>query len=205
MENKSPNEEDLNSLLNEYDIDMNEFIISDFGFYNRDNLVNNDNVNLFDLTCPICLNILKSPKSCSSYNNSHSFCNYCINKYLEDNNRCPICKNIFLYQINNEIYYLLDKLLFKCTFYKEGCKEIINYSDYFNHINNCKFKTNILYECQIKKYNYANKTFDKCLFKGNIKEIENHFKSCAFSKYKCIFCEDDIIKINLEKHVEIKC
>ena len=178
-------EEDLNFLLNKYNIDFNEYVISDYGFYNRENVINKDD--LFDLTCPICLNILKNPISCSTSNHSHCFCNQCINKYLKDSNKCPMCKNIFEFQINEEINNLLNNLLFKCPFYKEGCNNTIKYSEYFNHINNCKYKTNILYECQVKKYNYKNKEFEKCLYKANLNEIEKHFKLCALLKYKCIF------------------
>ena len=196
-------EKDLNFLLNKYNININDFIISDIGFYNRDNVLDNDN--LFDLICPICLNILNNPICCSLNKNSHFFCNQCINKYLKDNNKCPICKNIFEFKINEEIYNTLSNLLFKCVFYKEGCKDIISYSDYFDHIYNCKFKTNITYECQINRYNYLNKNFEKCMFRGNKEEIENHFKSCAFLKYKCIFCKVDILQINLQDHVENIC
>ena len=207
MENKSSKEdENLSTLLEKYNIDMNQYIISDIGFYNRDNVVNNDNNdNLIDLICPICLNILNNPVCCSSNIHSHNFCNLCINKYLYDHNRCPICKNIFEYQVNDNIDILLEQLSFKCMFYKRGCKDIINYSDYFNHINNCQFKTEILYECQIKKYNHANKNFEKCAYKGEFKDIENHFKSCAFQKFKCIFCNEDVLQIDLEEHVEKKC
>ena len=38
-----------------------------------------------------------------------------------------------------------------------------------------------------------------------MKEMENHFKSCAFLKYKCIFCKVDILQINLKEHIEKIC
>ena len=56
MEAETNKLEDLDFLLNKYNIDINEYIISDIGFYNRDNVINNENENIFDLTCPICLN-----------------------------------------------------------------------------------------------------------------------------------------------------
>ena len=54
----------------------------------------------------------------------------------------------------------MNKLSFECIFKKEGCKEILSYSEYLNHINNCKYDNNIEYECNIKKYNYNKKEFE---------------------------------------------
>ena len=61
-------------------------------------------------------------------------------------------------------------LYFKCNFYREGCNKIINYLEYFSHLNNCKYNNNI-YECQVEKYKKSKKIFEKCLFKGNIRII----------------------------------
>ena len=189
------NQDDLKYLLNKYQIDKNKY--KDFNtniyFYNRDNVIQNDNI--LDLLCPICYNILKDPKFCSSNKNSHYFCKECIDKYLEQNNNCPICKNNFEYKIKNEFEKLLHKLDFKCLFYNEGCTKIINYLEYYNHINECKYN-NLLYKCKIDKYNFSNKEFEKCNYNGNIEEIKKHFKLCAFIKYKCIFCNEDILQIN---------
>ena len=69
-------------------------------------------------------------------------------------NKCPTCRLNFEYKIKNEIYNSLNKLLFECLFKNKGCKNILSYSQYFNHINNCKYNNIIEYECNIKKYNY---------------------------------------------------
>ena len=199
--------DDLYFLLNKYKIEKDKYVncISNVYFYNRDNIVQNEHIeNLENFICPICLAILKRPKFCSSKENSHSFCKECIEKYLEKNNKCPICKNIFENKTKSVIEKQLYTFNFKCIFHKEGCPKIINYLDYFNHINECKY-SNILYKCQVEKYNYLNKEFEKCNYIGNIKEIENHFKLCAFIKYKCIFCKEIILQISLMEHVENKC
>ena len=73
----------------------------------------------------------------------------------------------------------------------------MKFSEYFEHIKNCEYKET-LYECQIEKYNYVKKTFEKCHFKDNYDEVDNHFKSCAFTKYRCIFCDEKIIQVNLK-------
>jgi hypothetical protein len=133
----------FNYLMKKYNINKKEFIISTLDtYYNRDNIIEkNNNINdLYDLCCPICLNILKNPITCSSKKHSHNFCKNCIDEYLKNHNNCPVCKNIFEYKTNKNIENILSKLLFKCVFSKEGCNKIINYLSYFKHINECKFK-----------------------------------------------------------------
>ena len=115
----------LNQLLNIYNIDKNKFINSTLiNYYDPDNVIDNKN-NLFDLICPICLNILNIPKSCSLNKQSHSFCKKCIDEHLKQYNNCPICKNFFEYRDNKMIQLLLLNLKFKCHYSKEGCNAII--------------------------------------------------------------------------------
>ena len=99
----------------------------------------------------------------------------------------------------------MNKLTFECLFKKEGCKDILSYSEYLNHINKCKYDNNIEYECNIKKYNYNKKEFEKCGFIGNKINIEEHFKKCGLSEYKCLFCDKNILYMDIEKHVTNEC
>ena len=204
MENHLENEEDLNSLMIKDNILTSKYIKFNTLFYNRENLIDNLNVNIENLICPICYFILDNPKSCSRRNNSHSFCQKCIDLYLKNNNSCPICKDFFEYKTNHEIKNLLNKLSFKCIFSQEGCKDIISYSKYFNHIKNCEFN-NLTFECQIKKFSYKNKKFEICGYLGNKKNIEKHFLSCAYAKCRCIFCNKNIFRMNFEKHAKKEC
>ena len=89
-------------------------------------------------------------------------------------------------------------------FKKEGCKKIINYLDYFNHIYKCEYRT-ILYECHADKYNYVNKNYEKCGFVGTYKEVEDHFINYEFGLFNCIFCYKNILRINSKKHFETDC
>ena len=120
--------EDLIFLLSKYNIDKDKYIKCISNIYNRDNVIQNNNI--LDLLCPICYNILEEPKFCSSNKNSHYFCKECIDKYLEQNNKCPICKNNFEYKDKKEFENILHKLDFKCLFFNEGCTKIVNYSEY---------------------------------------------------------------------------
>jgi len=197
--------ENLEFLLKEYNIDKDSYLnsLSNTNFYNRENVIEKD-IDISDLICPICYFILNKPRFCSSNNNSHSFCKECIDKYLETNNKCPLCKNNFENKTKNEFENVLHTLDFKCLFYKEGCTKVVNYLEYFNHIHTCKYN-NLLYKCQIDKYNYLKKEFEKCNYIGNKDEIKVHFKVCAFIKYKCMFCNENILKINLKGHAKNKC
>jgi len=136
----------LEQLFNEYKIiERDKYVSPSFEFqvYNIENAINNENI--IDLSCAICLNILNDPKSCCSKEVCHSFCKFCIDKYLAEHNNCPICKNHFDYISNNKLIELLNKINFKCKFYNEGCKMILKYSDYLKHIQKCQYG-NISYE-----------------------------------------------------------
>ena len=170
--------------------------------YSIDDLIDKDGIE--DLICPICLQILKNPVCCSDKINSHPFCKDCIDEFLKEKNKCPICKLLFEYKNNKNIIDKLNMLSFHCMFKNEGCNEILSYSEYLNHINNCKYNDN-KYECQIGKYNYENKEFEKCSFIGNNEEIKKHFNLCAFYKNKCLFCNKYILQMNLEEHMENEC
>ena len=201
--------EDINKKEDEINIALNDIYFKKFIKYNNQLLIYNpENINnkenIEDLICSICFNVLKNPISCSDKKNSHSFCKECIDAFLKENNKCPLCKIIFEYKINNNLQKELNKLSFKCQFKNEGCNEILFYSDYLNHIFNCKYN-NIQYECKIKKYDYKMKEFKKCGYLGNKNEIEIHFKLCGLNEYECIFCKEKILKLNLEEHVSNKC
>ena len=124
--------------------------------------------------------------------------------FFKENNKCLICKLNFEYKINNNLKNELNYLSFKCQFKNEGCNEILFYSDYLNHIFNCKYN-NIQYECNVKKYDYKRKEFKICGYLGNKNEIEIHFKLCGLNEYECIFCKEKILQLNLEEHVNNKC
>ena len=181
-----------NVFVDEEDFKKLTLCINQVLFYDSDNLINKENTE--DLICPICFYIFRNPKSCSDKKNSHSFCKECIDNYLKDNNTCPTCKLNFEYKIKNEINDELNKLSFQCMFKNKGCNEIKSYSEYLNHINNCKYFIGE-YECNIKKYNYNKKEFEKCGYTGNKKDMENHIKICGYIFYKCSF----VMKIFYQK------
>ena len=203
--NKKNDNYNLNLLTKNKEIDIEKYItpIHKFCFYYEENvIINNNDINLIDLICPICYNILNNPICCSLKNNCHYFCKICIDEHLKSKNTCPLCKCFFEYKTNTKINEYLGQFYFKCIFNKEGCKEILNYFEYFNHIKKCSFG-NILYECHIEKFH--NKNFEKCLYIGNANEIKKHFNKCGYFEYKCKFCKIKILRIDLKNHVEKEC
>ena len=196
---------EFNDLLKKYKIDKAEYIkpSSDILEYNSNDVVEGNNY-IDKLICPICYNILKDPISCNSTEKSHSFCKLCILKSLKINNKCPICKQTFKFVTNKKIKELLQKLKFKCKYSDEGCHRILEYKFYFLHLEKCEFKEK-LYECQVEKYNFHTKNYQKCSYEGTFKKIMKHFKSCAFLKYKCLFCNTDFFQINFKEHFSSFC
>ena len=204
MENSKEKMKEANSEINEKETYFTKYVKkNEITFFNPGNLIDGENNK--DFICPICHYILNNPISCSDKENSHSFCKKCIDNYLEKNYNCPTCKLNFKYKINTEIINKLNKLSFNCLFKNEGCNNIIFYSEYLNHINNCTYNKNNKYECQIKKYNYEFKEFEICGYKGTKEDMEKHFDLYACNKYKCIFCNEDILQMDLEEHVKNKC
>ena len=182
MENNIEKFDEAN--IPENEIEKKYIIREQIKFFDSEDLIDKEKNK--DFICPICFFVLNNPISCSDKNNSHSFCKECIDNFLQDNDKCPTCKLKFEYKIKDEIYNSLNELLFKCKFENEGCDKILFYYEYLDHINNCKY-SNLLYECNIKKYNYEKKIFEKCGYLGNKIEIQKHLKSCAFKQNKCIF------------------
>ena len=41
--------------------------------------------------------------SCNSIKKSHSFCEECINKSLENSDKCPLCRQEFEFGINKKV------------------------------------------------------------------------------------------------------
>ena len=196
---------EFNDLLKKHKIDKSKYILpsSNILDYNVNDVVEGKEY-IDILICPICYNILKDPISCNFTEKSHSFCRNCIIQCLKLNNKCPMCKQTFEFATNKKIKELLPKLKFKCKYAEEGCQRILDYSYYFFHLEKCEFKEN-LYICQVKKYNYRSREFQKCNYEGTFQKMMKHFKTCALLKYKCLFCNNNFFQINFKEHFSSDC
>jgi hypothetical protein len=146
-----------------------------------------------DFKCPVCLNLLKNPKSC----------NYCTNNFCEDcyenlsNNNiflcvsiCPICKNY------SNSFKIIDKkllnILLKFKVYCPKCNEITPYGELDNHLNEC---AKCIFKCLGKG----------CNFIGLKDEIEEHIKVCSFTLDPCKLCFKEVMRKDVYKHMEEEC
>ena len=103
--------EGFNNQSNQYDLSLKKHIKQiQTSVYSKENVIEKDNIE--DLICPICFNILKNPISCSNNKNAHSFCKKCIDQYLKEKDKCPICKLDFKYKINDELNNSFNKIYF---------------------------------------------------------------------------------------------
>ena len=55
------------------------------------------------------------------------------------------------------------------------------------------------------KYNYNKIEFEICGHNGNKDELSKHLIKCGLIKYHCLFCDEDILQMNLKHHVEKVC
>lgn len=149
-------------------------------------------INLIEnLTCCICLNLFWKPMYNLKCNDI--FCKYCINQCLKKVGKfCPLCKNesMRLYPAKF-INRFFNDIKIKCLNYP--CEEIIQYSDYEDHlINKCKYRN---YKC----------LNNGCSFKGILSIMEYHSKMCEFRIIKCEYCEKSMKKCEYEKHIRTEC
>ena len=87
-----------------------------------------------DITCPICQGIINDPYFCNKCQNN--FCSKCINKWKDNNAKCPFRCLSPIYIQNKFLTRIFSELLkFKC---QKGCGEIISYNNISTHFENCK-------------------------------------------------------------------
>ena len=87
-----------------------------------------------DITCPICQGIINDPYFCNKCQNN--FCSKCINKWKDNNTKCPFRCLSPIYIQNKFLTRIFSELVkFKC---QKGCGEIISYNNISTHFENCK-------------------------------------------------------------------
>ena len=101
-----------------------------------------------DITCPICQGVINDPFFCNKCQNN--FCKKCINKWRNNNPKCPF-RCISPEYVQNKFYSRIfsELLKFRC---QKGCEKIISYNDVDTHYENCEkenFKEKY-YECATK-------------------------------------------------------
>lgn len=127
------------------------------------------------LICPICHDLFRVPlitRHCS-----HSFCSQCIQRSLEGEPSCPVCR----FQLgtgdlhpNLALAGIIDELQVYCQYRNFGCKEKIEFQNKLVHESRCPFAPT---QCP--------HAFNGCRFQGNAEIVRKHVASeCIFEHMK---------------------
>ena len=140
-----------------------------------------------DFICQICLFFVIDPVECLTCNSI--FCKKCLYEYTLYSKHCPNRCDINYRPVNRILKNLINAVKVPCIFYHKGCREILNYENYYTHLKICKFSPYMCNQCYLV----------------DIKEnIENHCKICKKKKLKdfsdnnkkrfvCKYCNIEII------------
>ena len=79
---------------------------------------------LAEIKCPVCYDCMTPPIPMCQ--NGHNICNTCRQKV----NHCPICRQQFLQSRCWILENIIQKILYRCQYYKEGCK-FVSASQFF--------------------------------------------------------------------------
>ena len=169
---------------------------------------------LSNYLCKICSGVYNNPVLLSC---GHILCKKC---YDLDKTKCSICNetNISIQSENPRFLTLyLSKKICKCK--NEQCGKKFNIENILSHLKECPKE---ILPC---KYNCGNKILREnlenhergcphrpcvCTLCGKdlqkFKYLENHLeKECDKNFIKCEFCEENILKKNIEAHLNFNC
>jgi hypothetical protein len=176
------------------------------------------------IECAICKDIIYKPYMIIEC--GHTFCQGCIEKWIDIKKECPLCKKTITEKTVQNLYFAnekLNKLKYHCL--NSGCDVIVNvgyeYNNIKKHINECEHKILYCKYCQDHfkkkdytehsvKYIYEEKTCnnmkscenDQCyeIIKKN--KLDEHINNCPFRKIECEKCESVIIYKESDSHIK---
>ena len=142
-------------------------------------------------TCPICHLALKEPQLTKC---GHHFCESCLNKCLQRDHSCPVCrKELEASKIfpNNALKREILALKIKCTRVKEGCEWVGELRKTEDHDKDCEYVDE---DC-------ANRCGERVIRKV----MENHKEQqCPRRKTGCKHCHSTLEWKDLQDHYN-KC
>jgi len=158
-------------------------------------LVNKDEIKFADIfLCKICNKIPLDIYQCSTKGNI-----YCLNCLNKNNGKCPFnCKNCQKITLPDNDKKVLNLIKFKCPYYKRGCLELLNYTNFRSHFNSCEYGQ--IFECnQCKNFIGPKKNCFKHLklhFEHRIpfEEIKEEKKQKTLEDF---YLDDDFINSSL--------
>ncbi|CAD8177618.1 unnamed protein product [Paramecium octaurelia] len=155
--------------------------------------VQSNNINPYDIKCPICLNVYLDPISCDSCMNH--FCKRCHQQ--KQSTKCPLCnRQVETRKAFPLLRQLLSQLKIKCHHFEQGCREITDYDSYDKHVKQCDFSEEICglmdgkLQCNVVKFK---------------KDIQRHrIHECSYRQCECYHCHKFFSNFKLQTH-ELKC
>ena len=143
--------------------------------------------------CSICLHVLRDPQMVDCCGNR--FCGRCIDKYLEKNDCCPLCKGECGDTIaDKQLARTLKQKKVRCVHEEQGCEWtgilslLDDHLDVSKRLEGCTFKVLTCKHC--------NKSLERA-------QIENHELKCHRKMVTCDYCEWYVCeKQNLLQHYD---
>jgi len=141
--------------------------------------------------CPICLDVFKNPYSIGC---SHLFCKKCIDKWLDENYNCPVCREKFVGSFSIPMELITSKYKTrKITEYWRGFKVYVKIHKmmnvYYGEIHGLDNKCS--YMNKIFKYIYDN----RWIFRSN----GNAYQLLGADKFKSVL-KDRLIEFSKYSH-----
>ncbi|CAF1017321.1 unnamed protein product [Adineta steineri] len=146
-------------------------------------------VNVEDLECIICTNLLWKPIACN--NCDGLYCSECIKSWLvQSPGNCPQCQNYAERRCSPFVIKQLAKLQFACINQPNGCPEIIGYEALDKHEIECGYK---LQQCS------------GCHSPLLKKELAKHQNNCGSIRLTCSECNVSYFRRDASSHTENTC
>ena len=144
-----------------------------------------------EIICSICLDVVWDPISCGKC--TSPFGKSCINKWFQlKQNKCPKnCTSFEKSEFSLILKRMINKIEFNCLYKSVGCKEVILYENFYDHVNSCYYAS---YKC----------VYPGCDQVGIKKVVSEHSKSCKFFIGHCQKCRFLLNRSDFELHKDNK-
>lgn len=174
----------------------------------------NDKKDLSNYLCKICKGIYNNPVLLSC---GHIICKEC---YKLNNKKCLICGENNISIKSENLPYITSYLSKKtCKCKNDNCNKKLQIGNILSHLKECP-KEHIFcrFSCGIKVLRENIESHEKtCKYRPfqckycnkDIKQfqyLESHLdKECPLYYIKCDYCQEDVLKKNIENHLNFKC
>ncbi|GFT31797.1 e3 ubiquitin-protein ligase PDZRN3-B [Trichonephila clavipes] len=146
-----------------------------------------------ELICSICRSVFCDPVQSPC---NHVFCRSCINKWLENNRNCPICRKRTTRYTVQEVLPLIKNMIMKlnlrCHNMERGCEEKFPLEASEAHLKVCVYET---VRC-------GNRPCKEMLFRKDMPDHE--LKNCPHRYIRCQTCCLKVQSVQPDKHNCIK-